>query len=208
MLANDDENFAEKTDLQEAIRSDLVKTAHNPNSVDEFHEEKPFCRLCYDTKYDDSTLIEPCLCKGTMSKVHKKCLEKWLNRIGSKKCELCLFEFKTEEILRYGMFQSIGVWTRSYRRRQYLMHDFCLFLMLNVITLSMIGLLLQAIHHIISENFLAPTLPMWYFIILCLAAGLWIVIYVSIFIIFINTHIRPWFVWWRSMKKINLLAKQ
>lgn len=207
MCAHQDEIQGENKNSQEDNQPNSVETANIPHGVDEFDEEKPFCRLCYDTKYDDSTLIEPCSCKGTMSKVHKKCLEKWLNRNGSKTCELCLFEFNTEEKLRYGFFQSIGIWTRNYRRRQYLMHDFYLFLMVNVITLSMIGLLLQAICHAISDDFIRETLPMWYFIALCLAAGLWITIYFSIFIIFINSQIRPWYVWWRSIKKINLLTK-
>lgn len=47
-----------------------------------FDDEQPSCRLCFGTDLDDSDLIEPCLCKGTMAKVHRKCLEEWLNISG------------------------------------------------------------------------------------------------------------------------------
>lgn len=206
MLANENEIQSERKLSQENIQSDATESANIPNGGADFDEEKPFCRLCYDTKYDDSSLIKPCLCKGSMGNVHKKCLEHWLNRCGSKKCELCLFEFKTEDRLRYGLLQSIRIWTRNYRRRQYLMHDFCLFIMMNIITLTMIGLLFQAIHHAIKDEFIKENMPVWYFIALCSAAGVGVIIYFATCIMFVKTHIRPWFIWWRSVKKINLVV--
>lgn len=187
-------------------RENTDETSNSPDgdNDDESKDDQLFCRLCYGTKYDDSTLIEPCSCKGTMAKVHRQCLEKWLNRVGSTKCELCLFEFECEEKLRYGLIQSMGIWMRHNGRRRYILHDFCLFLTMNVITLSMIILLLQAIHHIYSDNFIKDALPVWYFIALCLAAALWISIYFLTFAVFFNTQIRPWWKWWRSVKKITL----
>lgn len=207
MCTNDDKIQINKPNPPGPIKSNPVAISNFHNDVTKFADEKPFCRLCYDTKYDDSTLIEPCSCKGTMAKVHVQCLEKWLNHIRSKKCELCLFEFKTEEKLHYGLFQSIGIWTRNNRRHQCLMHDFYLFLMMNVIALSMIGLLLQVIHHVINDDYIRETLPIWYIAALCFATGLWITIYILIIGIFISSHIQPWFVWWRSVKKINLIVK-
>lgn len=175
-------------------RENADETTNNPDvdDGDESKEGQLFCRLCYGTKYDDNSLIQPCLCKGTMAKVHRQCLEKWLNRVGSTKCELCQFEFECEEKLRYGVFQSIGIWIRHNGRRRYILHDFCLFLTMNVITLSMVILLLQAIHHIYSDNFIKDQLPLWYCVALCLAAALWISIYFLTFAVFFNTQIRPW----------------
>lgn len=209
MVTSDETIQARRETPQGNTSSNVVETSKkNPsnNNIDELEEDEVFCRLCYGTKYDDSSLIEPCLCKGTVAKVHRQCLEKWLNRIGSKKCELCLFEFECQEKLRYGCFQSIGIWLRVHRRRRFLMHDILLFLTMNVITLSMIALLLQAIYHVYSDEIVKEALPFWYFVALCLAALLWIIIYILTFVVFINTQIRPWYRWWRSVKKINLVT--
>lgn len=204
MLTNED---TAQTEASLGMVNSNVVEVKCSNIDDELEEEiEPFCRLCYGTKYDDSTLIEPCLCKGTVAKVHRQCLEKWLNRIGSKKCDLCLYEFKCEETLRYGLFQSLRVWMRHRNRRRYLLHDFCLFLTMNIITLSMIALLLQAIHHVYTDDLIRDNLPIWYFIALLLAAVLWITIYIMTFVVFISTQILPWFRWWRSVKKISLFT--
>lgn len=176
-----------------------------PGSESQSDEERVFCRLCYGTKYDDGNLIEPCLCKGSVAKVHRKCLEKWLNRIGSKTCELCLFEFKCEETLRYGLCESIQVWLRQYRQHRYLLHDLCLFVTMNIITMSMIVVLLQAIYQILSNEAIRNALPMWYILALWIAAILWIAIYLLTVAVFFNTQIRPWYQWWRSTKKIKIV---
>lgn len=203
MVGNDE--TIETSRVEEVLsRENADEPSNIPDSDDGTESDQLFCRLCYGTKYDDRSLIEPCLCKGTMAKVHRKCLEKWLNRIGSTKCELCLFEFECETKLRYGLFQSIRIWMRHNGRRRYIMHDFCLFLTMNIITLSMIILLLQAIHHIYTDNLIKNVLPLWYFVALCMAAALWIAIYFLTFAVFFNTQIRPWYKWWRSVKKITL----
>lgn len=204
MVAND--KIIRTEEVSNRANVDETRDIRNDGDDDSSKEDQLFCRLCYGTKYDDSSLIEPCSCKGTMAKVHRQCLQKWLNHIGSTKCELCLFEFKCEEKLRYGLFRSISIWMRHNGRRRYILHDFSLFLTMNIITLSMIILLLQAIHHIYNDNVVKDALPVWYFVALCLAAALWIAIYFLTFAVFFNTQIRPWYKWWRSVKKITLLT--
>lgn len=202
MLANKEQMHSDSENSQVDINSKTVETW--PDNSDQYDDDKPLCRLCYGTKYDDSNLIEPCLCKGTVAKVHRKCLENWLNRIGSKRCDLCLFEFKCKETLRYGLWQSIRIWTRQYRRRRYLMADFCLFLTMNFITLAMIALLLQAVHHAYTDETLKDVLPTWYYFILGIATTLWVIVYFMTFVVFFNTQIKPWFMWWRSTKTIQI----
>lgn len=209
MISNDvASQSSEETGIEEVLESERVNETLVQgilNQYDSDDDDRPFCRLCYGTKYDDTTLIEPCSCKGTVAHVHKQCLNKWLNRSGSKRCDLCLFEFKCEEKLRYGLFESIKIWTNNCRRRQFLMHDFCLFLTMNTITISMIALLFQAIYHIIIDEVMKESLPMWYLVALCMAAALWVIIYFFTCAVFFKTQIQPWYKWWRSMKKISVL---
>lgn len=47
-----------------------------------------FCRICHDTDPEEP-LITPCRCKGTISMVHRTCLERWLAASDSNDCELC-----------------------------------------------------------------------------------------------------------------------
>lgn len=58
------------------------------------------CRICYDSD-DNSDLIQPCKCSGTMKYIHRKCLNKWrltTTSIDSMfKCDQCKFEYVTIE---------------------------------------------------------------------------------------------------------------
>lgn len=197
------------SDKIECIEEKNDDEIQNPYSIENIlvdDEETPLCRLCYGTKYDDISLIEPCSCKGTMAKVHRQCLERWLSHSGSKKCELCLYEYECDETLRYGIFESMIIWMRQNGRGRYFVHECFLFLIMNIITLSMIALLVQAIRHIYNENLLDESLPLWYFVSLCVAVSLWVAILLLACAVFYNVQIRPWFIWWKSMKKITILA--
>lgn len=59
----------------------LKKDCETPNSV-------PFCRICHD-KSPRQALITPCNCMGTVSWVHRNCLECWLTQSHNNRCELC-----------------------------------------------------------------------------------------------------------------------
>ena len=47
-----------------------------------------FCRICFENSPHKS-LISPCDCSGTISSVHRKCVESWLTRSRRTQCELC-----------------------------------------------------------------------------------------------------------------------
>ncbi|KAG8955700.1 hypothetical protein FRC04_007691 [Tulasnella sp. 424] len=57
-------------------------------------QEKPTCRICLDDE-ESSSLIRPCLCRGTMQYVHIECLTAWRksstkeNIRGGIACEQC-----------------------------------------------------------------------------------------------------------------------
>ena len=61
--------------------------------MEEDSEEK-ICRVCRGGEEEGNELYHPCLCKGSISYVHKECLMTWLSYASRTKCELCGFEFK------------------------------------------------------------------------------------------------------------------
>ena len=46
------------------------------------------CRICVQEDFD-SGLICPCLCRGTIRKVHPECMEYWAKTKQMKRCEIC-----------------------------------------------------------------------------------------------------------------------
>jgi len=47
------------------------------NESVEVNNSKRTCRICYNLE-EDSTLIAPCKCSGSMKYIHFRCLQKWL----------------------------------------------------------------------------------------------------------------------------------
>jgi len=78
------------------------------------------CRICLDT-VNQSSMISPCDCKGTMLYVHRNCLEKWRTEKPSayQKCTECKFTYILQlKRLNFLTFQQIitdpeflcGIW--------------------------------------------------------------------------------------------------
>lgn len=59
------------------------------------HSDVGMCRICHEGAGGE-TLLSPCDCTGTLGKVHKSCLEKWLSSSNTSYCELCHTEFTIE----------------------------------------------------------------------------------------------------------------
>ncbi|XP_073972055.1 uncharacterized protein isoform X2 [Rhodnius prolixus] len=88
-----------------------------------------FCRICHEVGSDDS-FISPCRCKGSLSLVHKWCLERWLAESDTNHCELCGFVFNVSRKPKYNIIWSLllWLWTAAPRReRRLLLCDTLLF---------------------------------------------------------------------------------
>lgn len=166
-------------------------------------DEKPSCRLCFGTAHDDSDLIEPCLCRGTIAKVHRKCLEKWLNVRGITKCDLCLFELPCKIKLRYGLFESIGIWIQQKQHPLTALTT----LIFMVVAILMVTYLLRNIFDLLTNEGIAERLSPWNSIFFGTALTMWVGIYSMICFIITNEQIRPWYRWWKSKKQIKIAIK-
>lgn len=59
------------------------------------------CRICLQPDEDESNkCISPCLCRGTISKVHQICLESWLRQTNFNGCEICSWKYKTKRVYK------------------------------------------------------------------------------------------------------------
>ncbi|XP_060846211.1 E3 ubiquitin-protein ligase MARCHF3-like [Rhopalosiphum padi] len=98
------------------------------------------CRICLQSDLDESNkCISPCFCRGSISKVHKTCLEKWLLQASSTVCEICTFVYKTRRVTKYSLLGSIKAWffsSESIEEIKELFYDGCVL----VITLPFISL--------------------------------------------------------------------
>uniref|UniRef100_A0AAV2JM72 RING-type E3 ubiquitin transferase n=1 Tax=Knipowitschia caucasica TaxID=637954 RepID=A0AAV2JM72_KNICA len=57
-------------------------------------------RICHCEGDDDSPLITPCHCTGSLRFVHQSCLQQWIKSSDTRCCELCKYEFIMETKLK------------------------------------------------------------------------------------------------------------
>ncbi|KAJ1066538.1 hypothetical protein K5549_019134, partial [Capra hircus] len=58
------------------------------------------CRICHCEGDDESPLITPCRCAGSLHFVHQACLQQWIKSSDARCCELCKYEFVMETRLK------------------------------------------------------------------------------------------------------------
>uniref|UniRef100_A0A8D0EFH2 RING-type E3 ubiquitin transferase n=1 Tax=Salvator merianae TaxID=96440 RepID=A0A8D0EFH2_SALMN len=58
------------------------------------------CRICHCEGDDESPLIAPCRCTGSLNFVHQTCLQQWIKSSDTRCCELCKYEFIMETKLK------------------------------------------------------------------------------------------------------------
>uniref|UniRef100_A0A8C8Y9I8 RING-type E3 ubiquitin transferase n=1 Tax=Prolemur simus TaxID=1328070 RepID=A0A8C8Y9I8_PROSS len=58
------------------------------------------CRICHCEGDDESPLITPCRCTGSLHFVHQACLQQWIKSSDTRCCELCKYEFIMETKLK------------------------------------------------------------------------------------------------------------
>ncbi|XP_042624235.1 uncharacterized protein LOC109100971 [Cyprinus carpio] len=58
------------------------------------------CRICHCEGDDESLLITPCHCTGSLRFVHQACLQQWIKSSDTRCCELCKYDFIMETKLK------------------------------------------------------------------------------------------------------------
>ncbi|XP_018585700.1 E3 ubiquitin-protein ligase MARCHF8 isoform X2 [Scleropages formosus] len=71
----------------------FTRTSVTPSNQD-------ICRICHCEGDEDSPLITPCHCTGSLRFVHQSCLQQWIKSSDTRCCELCKFQFIMETKLK------------------------------------------------------------------------------------------------------------
>lgn len=71
----------------------FARTSVTPSNQD-------ICRICHCEGDDESPLITPCHCTGSLHFVHQTCLQQWIKSSDTRCCELCKYEFIMETKLK------------------------------------------------------------------------------------------------------------
>ncbi|KAJ8250484.1 hypothetical protein COCON_G00224060 [Conger conger] len=99
----------EKTLGHSASRSSNISKAGSPTSVNApcsfsrtsvTPSNQDICRICHCEGDEDSPLITPCHCTGSLRFVHQACLQQWIKSSDTRCCELCKYQFIMETKLK------------------------------------------------------------------------------------------------------------
>ncbi|KAG5831771.1 hypothetical protein ANANG_G00307310 [Anguilla anguilla] len=99
----------EKTLGHSASRSSNISKAGSPTSINApcsfsrtsvTPSNQDICRICHCEGDEDSPLITPCHCTGSLRFVHQACLQQWIKSSDTRCCELCKYDFIMETKLK------------------------------------------------------------------------------------------------------------
>ncbi|KAM6149299.1 E3 ubiquitin-protein ligase MARCHF1 isoform 1-T1 [Erethizon dorsatum] len=71
-----------------------------PAAYDDGSDHVEVCRICHCEGDEESPLITPCRCTGTLRFVHQSCLHQWIKSSDTRCCELCKYDFIMETKLK------------------------------------------------------------------------------------------------------------
>ncbi|ELK24667.1 E3 ubiquitin-protein ligase MARCH1 [Myotis davidii] len=71
-----------------------------PASYHDRSDNFKLCRICHCEGDEESPLITPCRCTGTLRFVHQSCLHQWIKSSDTRCCELCKYDFIMETKLK------------------------------------------------------------------------------------------------------------
>ncbi|XP_039732231.1 E3 ubiquitin-protein ligase MARCHF1 isoform X4 [Pteropus medius] len=71
-----------------------------PATYHDVSDNLEVCRICHCEGDEESPLITPCRCTGTLRFVHQSCLHQWIKSSDTRCCELCKYDFIMETKLK------------------------------------------------------------------------------------------------------------
>ncbi|XP_062964575.1 E3 ubiquitin-protein ligase MARCHF1 isoform X1 [Cynocephalus volans] len=71
-----------------------------PATCEDGSDNLEVCRICHCEGDEESPLITPCRCTGTLRFVHQSCLHQWIKSSDTRCCELCKYDFIMETKLK------------------------------------------------------------------------------------------------------------
>ncbi|TMW52426.1 hypothetical protein DOY81_002484, partial [Sarcophaga bullata] len=175
----------------DSLNQDLANLESNESSSSQ-STESLVCRICHNSENPEK-LVSPCLCKGTLTYVHIHCLERWISMSRCTTCELCQFQYNTEQTLRYSLFQSLRIWYSRSMSRRALQEDCQMFSLLTLVAFGIVGTLLVAVQYYILQGHVTGVGRLWTkgWLIFFLFTTL-VVYMINVYMIF-KSQLMPWY---------------
>ncbi|XP_076995728.1 E3 ubiquitin-protein ligase MARCHF1 isoform X1 [Tamandua tetradactyla] len=82
-----------RTQVNNSVQKPLTTHDEGPHNLEA-------CRICHCEGDEESPLITPCRCTGTLRFVHQSCLHQWIKSSDTRCCELCKYDFIMETKLK------------------------------------------------------------------------------------------------------------
>ncbi|CAG4917068.1 unnamed protein product [Colias eurytheme] len=198
-----------ETVIQDEVQPEVIEDSEaTVENVQE--EERPstysmddMCRICHGGESlspELGQLISACSCRGTVGRVHVKCLERWLTESGKSRCELCGTRYATRRVHRYGVLRALVMWILSQNAKQLMVDSLGIMLMSPLAVLAawlsgrtLAGLMTQETH--VTPWPLAST-----FVLACMT----LVCYYCWIVSAATRHALGWWIWYRSQYEVRL----
>ncbi|XP_022825388.1 uncharacterized protein LOC111355616 isoform X2 [Spodoptera litura] len=171
------------------------------------HSIDDMCRICHGGESlspELGRLISACSCRGTVGRVHVKCLERWLTESGKSRCELCGTRYATRRVHRYGVPRALVMWVLSQNAKQLMVDSLGIMLMSPLAVLAawlsgrtLAGLMTQESH--VTPWPLAST-----FVLACMT----LVCYYCWIVSAATRHALGWWIWYRSQYEVRLQIQE
>ncbi|XP_004922879.1 uncharacterized protein LOC114253168 [Bombyx mandarina] len=164
-------------------------------------DAEEMCRICHGA---EGALVAACRCRGTVGRVHVRCLERWLTEAAKSRCELCGARYHTQRVHRYGLARAMLVWLLSHSAKQLLVDGLGLALMspLAVLAAWLSG---RTLSSLMAQD---PRLTPWPLASTFVLACMTLVCYYCWVVSAATRHALSWWVWYRAQYEVRLQLDQ
>lgn len=111
-----------RSEIEIQITQQVVDVGENTEEEERTSNNslEDMCRICHSgeaVSADLGDLLSACSCRGTIGRVHVKCLEHWLTESGKSRCELCGTKYVTRRVHRFGVLKAMIIWVLSHNSK-------------------------------------------------------------------------------------------
>ncbi|XP_046963471.1 myb-like protein F [Vanessa cardui] len=201
-----------ETDWQECNKSEIeIQMSQEVVDVGENTEEEEktssnsledMCRICHSgeaVSADLGNLLSACSCRGTIGRVHVKCLEHWLTESGKSRCELCGTRYITRRVHRFGLLKALIIWILS-QNSKHMIVDFLGIMIMTPIALVAAGLTGRTFAGLMAQDHLTQWPLASTFVLACMT----LVCYYCWVVSALTRHALGWWIWYRSHYEVRL----
>ncbi|CAH2209430.1 jg23248 [Pararge aegeria aegeria] len=184
-------DIAENTEAEEIISS---------------HSTEDMCRICHSgeaVSTELGRLISACSCRGTVGRVHVKCLERWLTESGKSRCELCGTKYVTKRVHKFGVLKALAMWILS-NNSKHMIVDFFGIMIMTPIAVVAAGLTGKTFAGLMEQNQLTPWPLASTFVLACMT----LVCYYCWVVSALTRHALGWWIWYRSHYEVRLQLQE